>query len=44
VTPDGRVAVVLYPDGTAEQKPATSLTILLNFFEELKRRVPLSRN
>jgi serine/threonine-protein kinase len=45
VAPDGkRVAVVLYPDGTADQKPATSLTILLNFFDELKRRVPLSRN
>ena len=44
VAPDGRVAVVLYPDGTAEPKPAASLTILLNFFDELKRRVPLSRH
>jgi serine/threonine-protein kinase len=45
VAPDGkRVAVVLYPDGTAQQKPATSLTFLLNFFDELKRRVPLQRN
>ena len=45
VAPDGkRVAVVLYLDRTADQKPATSLTILLNFFDELKRRVPLSRN
>jgi eukaryotic-like serine/threonine-protein kinase len=44
VDPDGRVAVILYPDGTAHQKPATSLTILLNFFDELKRRVPLSKN
>jgi hypothetical protein len=45
VAPDGkRVAVVLYPDGTAEQKPATSLTILLNFFDELKRRVPSNPN
>jgi len=27
VAPDGKhVAVVLYPDGAAEQKPATSLT------------------
>ena len=41
VAPDGkRVAVVLYADGTAEQKPATSLTFLLNFFDELRRRVP----
>jgi Tol biopolymer transport system component len=45
VAPDGkRVAVVLYPDGMAEQKPAASLTFLLNFFDELRRRVPLSRN
>jgi WD40 repeat protein len=45
VAPDGkRVAVVLYPDGTAQQKPATSLTFLLNFFDELKRRVPSNPN
>jgi serine/threonine-protein kinase len=45
VAPDGKhVAAVLYPDGTADQKPATSLTFLLNFFDELKRRVPLSGN
>lgn len=42
LAPDGkRVAVVLYTDGTAEQKPATSLTFVLNFFDELRRRVPL---
>ena len=45
VTPDGkRVAVVLYPNGTAEQSSTTSLTLLLNFFGELQRRVPSSRN
>ena len=44
VAPDGRVAVILYPEGTADEKPATTLTILLNFFDELKRRVPLSRD
>jgi serine/threonine-protein kinase len=39
--PDGnRLAVVLYADGSAEQKPSTSLTVLLNFFDELRRRVP----
>jgi hypothetical protein len=39
--PDGkRFAVVLYQDGTAEQKPATSVTVLLNFFDELRRLVP----
>jgi serine/threonine-protein kinase len=41
LAPDGkRLAVVLYPDGTAEQKPTTSVTVLLNFFDELRRRVP----
>ena len=41
VAPDGkRAAVVLYPDGAAQQQPATSLTFLRNFFDELKRRVP----
>ena len=41
VAPDGkRLAAVLYADGTAEQKPATNLTFLLNFFDELRRRVP----
>jgi Tol biopolymer transport system component/DNA-binding winged helix-turn-helix (wHTH) protein len=39
--PDGnRLAVVLYADGTADQKPASSLTVLLNFFDELRRRAP----
>ncbi|MGA8593413.1 MAG: hypothetical protein WB676_01605 [Bryobacteraceae bacterium] len=39
---DKRFAVVLYPDGTAEQeaKPVTSVTVILNFFDELRRRVP----
>jgi serine/threonine-protein kinase len=43
LSPDGkRFAVVLYPDGTAEQaaKPITSVTVILNFFEELQRRAP----
>jgi len=39
VAPDGkRAAVVLYPDGTSQQRPATSLTFLANFFDELRRR------
>jgi len=29
--------VVQYADGTTDQKPATSLTFLLNFFDELRR-------
>jgi hypothetical protein len=41
VAPDGkRCAIVLFADGTAEQKPAGHLTFLLNFFDELRRRVP----
>jgi hypothetical protein len=41
LAPDGqRFAIVLNPDGTAEEKPITHLTVLLNFFDELKRRVP----
>jgi serine/threonine-protein kinase len=44
VASDGkRLAVVLYADGTATQKPATSLAFLLNFFDELRRRVPVER-
>jgi serine/threonine-protein kinase len=39
--PDGRrFAAVLYADGTAEEKPITHVTFLLNFFDELRRRVP----
>jgi hypothetical protein len=35
-----RFAVVLYPDGTADEKPVTHVTFLLNFFDELRHRVP----
>jgi serine/threonine-protein kinase len=43
LAPDGkRFAVFLYPGGTfeQEQKSTDSVTVLLNFFDELKRRVP----
>jgi eukaryotic-like serine/threonine-protein kinase len=41
VAPDGkRFAVVLYPDGTTEQHNTRHLTFLLNFTDELRRRVP----
>jgi hypothetical protein len=44
VAPDGkRLAVVLYEDGTAEEKPITHVTYLLNFLDELRRRVPLNK-
>jgi hypothetical protein len=43
LAPDGkRFAVVLPADVNAEgeQTPTGSITVLLNFFDELKRRVP----
>jgi serine/threonine protein kinase/Tol biopolymer transport system component len=41
LAPDGkRFAVVLNADGTADPKPVTHLTFLLNFSDELRRRVP----
>jgi Tol biopolymer transport system component/predicted Ser/Thr protein kinase len=44
VAPDGRsAAVILNADGTAERKPITHLTFLLNFFDELRRRFPTGR-
>jgi hypothetical protein len=40
VAPDGkRIAAVLYSDGTADEKPITHVTFLLNFFDELRRRL-----
>ena len=45
MAPDGkRFAVVLNADGTADPKPITHVTFLLNFFDELRRRVPASGN
>jgi serine/threonine-protein kinase len=42
LAPDGkRFAVILYADGTAEEKPITHVTFLLNFFDELRRRAPV---
>jgi serine/threonine protein kinase/Tol biopolymer transport system component len=44
LAPDGkRFAVVLNADGTADPKPVTQLTFLLNFFDELRRRVPKAK-
>jgi serine/threonine-protein kinase len=42
VAPDGKgFAVVLYEDGTAQEKPITHVTFLLNFFDDLRRKVPV---
>jgi len=44
LAPDGkRFAVVLNADGTADPKPITHLTFLLNFFDDLRRRVPTGK-
>jgi serine/threonine-protein kinase len=42
LAPDGkRFAVLLYPDGTTERQNPLRLTFLLNFGDELRRRVPV---
>jgi Tol biopolymer transport system component/predicted Ser/Thr protein kinase len=44
LAPDGkRFAVMLYPDGTAERHSTLHLTFLLNFADELSRRVPAGK-
>ncbi len=44
LSPDGkRFAIVLNADGTADPKPVTHLTVLVNFFDELRRRVPAGK-
>ena len=47
LAPDGqRFAVVMHPGAAGElgQKPTDSVTVLLNFFEELARKSPASKN
>ena len=44
IAPDGkRAAVVLYSDGSAEEKPITHVNVLLNFFDYLRQKVPQSK-
>jgi Tol biopolymer transport system component len=44
VSPDGkRLAIVLNSDGTADPQPITHLTFLVNFFDELRRKVPIGK-
>jgi Tol biopolymer transport system component len=41
LSPDGkRFAVIPRPEATGEQKGSVHVTVLLNFFDELRRRVP----
>jgi hypothetical protein len=42
LAPDGKRFVVVQAE-TAEQKGPTQVTFLLNFFDELRRRVPAER-
>ena len=39
LAPDGKRFAVVQPE-TSEQKGPTQVTFLLNFFDELRRRVP----
>jgi hypothetical protein len=42
LAPDGKRFAILMPaDAMGEQKPSTQLIFLLNFFDELRRRVPV---
>jgi serine/threonine-protein kinase len=44
IAPDGkRFAVLLGEDGTAQEKPITHVTFLLNFFDYLRQRVPVTK-
>jgi hypothetical protein len=41
VAPDGRrIAAVIAPNGVSDQKPVTHVTLLVNFFDYLRQRVP----
>jgi serine/threonine-protein kinase len=45
LAPDGkRFAVFPGPDASADRKSSVHVTVLLNFFDEVRRRVPLSGN
>jgi hypothetical protein len=44
LAPDGkRFAVIPMPEATAEDKGPAHVTFLLNFFDELRRRVPAGK-
>ena len=44
VSPDGKRIAVLYPsDAPGEGQPQNDVTVLLNFFDELERRVPVRK-
>jgi hypothetical protein len=41
--PDGKRIAVLVPSADAEVKPQTHVVFLLNFFDELRRKVPVGK-
>ncbi len=44
VSPDGKRIAVLYPSDTpGDRQPQNEVTVLLNFFDELERRVPVNK-
>jgi dipeptidyl aminopeptidase/acylaminoacyl peptidase len=44
LSPDGkRFAVIPRPEATGEQRSSVHVTVLLNFFDELRRRVPVRK-
>jgi eukaryotic-like serine/threonine-protein kinase len=43
VMPDGKRIAVLVPSADAEVKPQTHVVFLLNFFDELRRKVPVGK-
>jgi len=43
IAPDGTRLAAIVADDAKDEKPLTHLTFLLNFFDELRRRVPTSK-
>jgi hypothetical protein len=41
VSPDGRRFLMIQP--TAPEQPATQVNVVINWFEELRQRVPVGR-
>jgi serine/threonine-protein kinase len=43
IAPDGKRLAAIVADDAQDEKPLTHLTFLLNFFDELRRRVPTGK-
>jgi hypothetical protein len=44
VHPDGKRFAVLKAPATGETTPVNKVSFIFNFFDEIRRKVPLSRN